>query len=158
MKSASVNEIKKALEVLTPKELRDLCVRLIKYKKENKELIGFLLFDADNLTVYMNEVKKEMDVQFEEINKTNLYFAKKSIRKILRITNKYIKYSGSKQVETELLIHFCKRLRKSGIEINKSQMILNIYLRQTFKIKKTMNSLHEDLRYDYEEDVRILMS
>ena len=157
MKTASLNELKKEIENLSPKELKDLCIHFAKYKKENKELLTYLLFEAHDNEAYINGVKVQIDELYEEINKSNMYYAKKSLRKILRLTNKYIKYTGSKQVEVELLIYYCKKLRKSGIAFQKSTALSNIYLRQVEKIKKALNTLHEDLQFDYEEDVLMLM-
>ena len=157
MKTASLAELKKELENLTPKELRDLCNRLAKYKKENKELLTYLLFEAHDNKAYMGSIKKQADELFDEINKTNIYYAKKSLRKILRIINKYIKYTGSKEVEVELLIYYCKKIRKSGISFQKSTALSNLYMRQVDKIKKALATIHEDLQFDYKEDLETLM-
>src|SRR6187549_1970658 len=105
MRTASVNEIKQELTNASQKELLELCLRVIKYKKENKELISYLLFEAYDLPGYIENIKKEIDEQFILINSSSLYFIKKSLRKILKITNKYIKYTSSKEAETELLIY-----------------------------------------------------
>jgi len=43
-----IAEIKKELQHLDNTQLTELCLRLVRYKKENKELTGYLLFDADN--------------------------------------------------------------------------------------------------------------
>jgi len=107
MKPVSISEIKKDLEKRNFNELVDYCLRIARFKKENKELLSFLLFDADDISEYVKNIKHETDQQFEEINKSNIYFIKKSVRKILRSLNKYIRFSLSKQVEAELLIHFC---------------------------------------------------
>lgn len=56
MKAASAQEIKAALKQLEAKELLDICLRLSRYKKENKELLTFLLFEADNLPAYIKSV------------------------------------------------------------------------------------------------------
>jgi hypothetical protein len=40
METASISEIKKELKTLTPQQLQDICIRLAKYKKENKELLS----------------------------------------------------------------------------------------------------------------------
>ena len=37
MKTALISELKKEIENLNPKELRDLCIHFANYKKENKE-------------------------------------------------------------------------------------------------------------------------
>ncbi len=124
MKAASLKEIKQVLENSTKKELLEVCLRLAKYKKENKELLTFLLFEAGNLQAYIKTVKVEIDNLFSDINQSNLYFAKKSLRKILRTTNKFIKYSTSKQAEVELLTYYCLKTKESGIPIHKAPHLL----------------------------------
>lgn len=149
MKAASSTEIKQELKELPQGKLVDLCLRLARFKKENKELLTFLLFEADDLEAYITGVKLEMDEGFSEINTTSIYFAKKSLRKILRITNKYIRYTGNKQAETELLLHFCSMLKKSGIAFHKSNALKKMYDTQVKKIEAAIVTLHEDLQYDY---------
>ena len=153
MKAASVTELKKELQHLAPKELAELCLRMAKYKKENKELLSYLLFHAGEEAAYTQQVKDEMDTQFAEIHKSHVYFAKKSLRKILRFMNKYIKYSGQKQTEAELLIHFCLKMKHSGIAYRRDQSLVNLYARQVEKIKKALDKLHEDLRSDYSDEL-----
>ncbi|MDP4285140.1 MAG: hypothetical protein Q8891_12000 [Bacteroidota bacterium] len=148
MKSASVNEIKKSLETSNSRELLSYCLRLAKFKKENKELLGFLLFEANNLSGYIENVKQETDNLFEEINTTNIYFIKKSIRKILRNVNKHIRFALSKQVEAELLIHFCNCISEYSIPVNESRQLLNLYENQLKKIEQIITTLHPDLQYD----------
>ncbi|MGG9970872.1 hypothetical protein ACQ33O_03665 [Ferruginibacter sp. SUN002] len=154
MKASSINEIKQELQNLSAKEITELCLRLARFKKENKELLTYLLFEAHDEAGYIEAVKTVIDALFAEVNITNLYFAKKSIRKILRITNKHIKYTASKQVEAYLLIHFCSSLKASGISIEKSLLIQNIYTQQIKKIKTAIATLHEDLQYDMLKELR----
>lgn len=151
MKTASLSELKNELNSLKPPEIMALCMRLAKYKKENKELLTYLLFEAGDELEYIESIKKEIDQGFEGMNRSNLYFAKKNIRKTLRIANKYIKYSGSKQTEVEILIYFCTKLKNSGISIKASIVLSNLYQRQVQRIKKALSALHEDLQYDYNE-------
>src|SRR5436190_20066172 len=108
MKAASVHELKQELSNTPAEQLVDLCVRLAKFKKENKELLTYLLFEAFDENAYIGNIKKEVITQFEEINMSSLYFAKKSLRKILRILNKFIRYTGSTETEVRLLLFFCK--------------------------------------------------
>lgn len=157
MKAASVNELKEELKSLPASTLVDLCVRLVKYKKENKELLNYLLFESHDEPAYREAVKREIDEAFTVINSSNLYFAKKSIRKILRITGKYIKYTGSKQTEVELLLYFCSALKKSGIPFQKSTALNNLYVSQLNKAEKAMEGMHEDLQYDYRRDMDKLL-
>jgi len=156
MKTASLKEIKTELCRLHPARIQELCIQMAKFKKENKELLTYLLFDAYDEKVYIEEVKNMMDEQFIEVKKGNTYLAKKSIRKVLSTVNKQIKFSGSKQTEVELLIHFCKRLRKTGISLPPNSALGNIYLRQIQKIKKSLSTLHEDLQFDYSDEIRLL--
>src|SRR6188768_3029259 len=111
MKAASVNEIKQELKELNPAQLAELCLRLARFKKENKELLTFLLFEAHDLSSYIDSVKQQMDENFAEINTSNIYFAKKTLRKILRIANKYIRYTGSKEAEVEILLYYCTNFK-----------------------------------------------
>ena len=149
MKAASLNELKQELNTRPQKEILELCLRLAKYKKENKELLTFLLFESGDLQSYIQNVKMEIDDQFSSINKTNLYFAKKGVRKILRTVSKFIKYAGSKETEVELLIYYCIKLQESGIVVHKSTALTNILNMQIKRIFKAMELLHEDLQYEY---------
>jgi hypothetical protein len=153
MKAASVNELKDELKSLPPARLVEVCVRLIKYKKENKELLNYLLFESHDEPGYLNAVKQEIDEAFETVNSSNLYFAKKTIRKILRIANKHIKYAGTKQAEADLLIYFCIVLKKSGIPFQKSTALNNLYLSQIKKAEKAISGMHEDQQYDYQKEL-----
>jgi hypothetical protein len=156
MKAASINILKKELSTLPYSEVIKICMQIIKYKKENKELLNYLLFNAHNKQQYIENIKNEIDLQFREINSSHLYFAKKSIRKILKLTNKYIRFSGHKQTEVDLLIYFCKRLKESGIQIRKSTSLNNLFDNQVMKIKKTVATLHEDLQFDYMPEIKAL--
>jgi hypothetical protein len=154
MKASTLNELKKELQTLPPTQVIDLCIQLAKYKKENKELLSYLLFDSYNQEAYVKEVKELIAEQFATINRNSLFLAKKTIRKVLRTTVKYIKYSGSRQVEVELLICFCKTLKNSGVPLYSNTALGNLYERQLLKIRKSLETLHEDLRHDYLEELK----
>ncbi|MES2777273.1 MAG: hypothetical protein V4722_24055 [Bacteroidota bacterium] len=149
MKTATISELKQELQTLGPARLLELCLRLTKYKKENKELLTYLLFEAADEQAYISSIKATIDEGFAELPKTNMYLTKKSLRKTLRITNKFIKYTGSKQTEAELLIYFCKQLKESGIPMHKSNALANLYQQQIKKIHAALSTLHEDLQHDY---------
>ena len=157
MKAASLKEIKTELHTLHPEKVLELCMHLAKYKKENKELLTYLLFEAHDEQSYIKSVKEQIDEDFKGINKSNLYLAKKTLRKALRITNKYIKYSGSKQTEVELLIYYCKKVRKTGVPLHANTALGNIYLRQIQKINKALATLHEDLQFDFSEEIKLFL-
>ena len=156
MKAASISDIKQELTNVSPAKLLELCLRLAKYKKDNKELLNYLLFEANDKQAYIGNVKTEMEEAFASINQSNLYFAKKSLRKILRTTAKHIRYTASKQAEVELLLHFCHSLKHSGIPIKTSAVLNNLYQYQLKKIAGVIATLHEDLQYDYIKELKKL--
>lgn len=158
MKAATINEIKQELSTLSPHKLAEFCLRLAKYKNDNKELLTYLLFEASDETAYIQTVKTEMDNEFGGLPKPNLYLTKKSLRKILRSLTKYIRHMGSKQAEAELLIYFCQKIRETRIPIKDSPVLTNLYRNQLKKIHVTVDALHEDLRYDYQKEIKQLES
>ena len=157
MKAASISEIKNELGNLPPVRLAELCLLLAKYKKDNKELLSYLLFEENDLAGYIENVKTEINAGFSEINSSHLYFAKKSLRKILRITGKHIRYTNSKQAEAELLIYFCQKLKSSDIRFETSTVLMNLYQAQLKKINAAIAGFHEDLQYDYLKEVKKLV-
>src|SRR6186713_12788 len=149
MKAATIQEIKQELTNLPAPKLAELCLRLAKFKKDNKELLTYLLFESSDLPEYITNVKKEIDLGFEELPKPNLYLTKKSLRKVLRITAKEIRYTGSPQAEVELLTYFLQKIKESGIPIDKSPVLVNLYQNQLKKVRGIIATMHEDLQYDY---------
>jgi len=156
MKPASLSYLKKELNTLPYNEVLNICMQIVKYKKENKELLSYLLFEAGDEQQYIKNIKEEIDEYFAEINSSHIYYAKKSIRKILRFTNRYIRYSGRKQTEADLLIYFCLKLKSSGIKIKTSTALNNLYESQLQKIKNAVSKMHEDLQFDYAQEIKQL--
>ncbi len=153
MKAVTVKEIKEELTNYTPKELRELCLRLARFKKENKELLTYLLFESSDEALYLESVKKDVDEQFEQINRKSHYLIKKSFRKILRNIRKFARYSQKKETEVELLVYFCTKLKKFNPSIRSNTGLLNLYLRQIEVIRKKIILLHEDLQFDYDREL-----
>jgi len=153
MKAHTVREIKDELAALKPSQLLALSLKLAKFKKENKELLSYLLFEASDEENYIRQVKEEMTSLFTEMNSSNLYLTKKSLRKILRIANRFIRYSGIPETEIEIRIFYCELFRKSRKDIFSGKVLKNIYDNQLIKIKNAMEKLHEDLRFDYKQRV-----
>lgn len=153
MKSATLTEIKKELTLLPSNKLIELCLRISKYKKENKELLSYLLFEAQDEEAYKNAVKEIVDEMFVGIPSYNTYHTMKALRKILRLVNRYTKYSGVKQSEAELLIYYLMKLKASGIRVHSSASLAKMVDTQRAKIQKAIATLHEDLQYDYQQEV-----
>lgn len=153
MKTATVTQLKKELLSKSPKELVELTLRLSKFKKENKELLTYLLYEAEDETAFIQGVKLEMDVAFAEINTHSFFFIKKSVRKILRITKKYIRYSQKKTTQAELLIYFCQKLRDFSPSITQNTVLTNLFDKQLELVEKTVEKLDEDFQMDYRSDI-----
>lgn len=149
-KQISITTIKNELVQVKPDQLVAICLRLAKFKVENKELLGYLLFQSSDEEQYIVEVKNEIDNQFKNLNKTRLHLAKKTVRKVLKTTKKHIKFSGKKTTELDLLIYFCIKLKTSGLPMRKGTVLGNIYTNQYERVKALQSMLHEDLQMDYE--------
>jgi hypothetical protein len=156
MKAASLNEIKKELIDLDSKTVQDLCMRLAKYKKENKELLTYLLFEAHDESGYVQSIKSEIDVLFTTLPSGNVYYIKKGLRKILRIVNKQIKYSGNKQSELEVRLYFCMKIKEAGVPLRSSTVLYNLNEQQLKKIDALLLKLPEDLQFDYQREIASL--
>jgi len=156
MKSATIANIRKELKHKSNEELAELCLRLSRFKKENKELLTYLLFEADYEAGYIETIKAEIDEQFDQINTSSFFYIKKSVRKILRNTKKYIRYSLNKETEVELLLYFCQKLKVMTPPISRNTTLNNLYERNILAIKKKVKNLHEDLQYDYNLEIKEL--
>ena len=156
MESVALNTIKKELNFLPPEQLAELCLRLSRYKRENKELLSYLLFEAHDEAAFIEKVKADVDEQFETMPKGNLYIVKKSLRKILKSINKFIKFSGIKQTDVELLIYFSIKLKAAGYTNTSNTLLTNLYDQQLIKINKAIEKLHEDLQFDYQKELERL--
>ena len=94
-----------------------------------------------------------MDELFHSLPSGNVYYVKKSLRKILRIVNKQIKYSGIKQTELELRLYFCSKIKEANVPLRSSTVLYNLNEGQLKKIKTVLTHLPEDLQYDYHRDI-----
>jgi len=148
MNASSLHEIKKELSHLEKDELLNLALRLARYKKENKELLSYLLFEAHNENGFIQSIKNELDAQMEEITKSNMYLTKKALRKVIRFMDRFIKYSGLKESEAEIRIYFCKKMQERGLHQSRLRVIENMFEGQIKKIKSTISKLDEDLQFD----------
>jgi len=149
MKAASLSDIRKELAEKDVSELQALCLRLARYKVENKELLTYLLYEADNEAGYVSALKRELDALFEELPRGNVYFIKKGLRRILRVMNKHLKYSGVSQTEIEVRIHCCASIVDKQVPLPSSTVLSNMYIQQLKKIESAMARLPEDLAFDY---------
>lgn len=111
MKSASLASIKQELKHRDFDEVLAICLRLGRFKKENKELLTYLLFEASDEAGYIQLLKEDIDDMMAEINMSHLYYVKKGLQKVVRSLNKSLRYSGNKQTIVEVRLYFCEQIR-----------------------------------------------
>lgn len=156
MKAATLADIKRELKQRDPEEVLAICLRLGRFKKENKELLTYLLFEAGDEQSYIKLLKEDIDDMMDEINSTHLYYVKKGLQKIVRSLNKSLRYSGEKQTEVEVRLYFCQAMKAAGIKIAHHSTINNLYHREIKRIEKALSGLHEDLQADYQHELNQL--
>ena len=152
-----LQEIKKELQHLDAKQAGLLLLRMARYKKENKELLAYLLFDADDELAFAENFKQEIGLMMSQAPSRS-YEAAKLLRKVLKTTNKYIKFTGSKQVEAELLLTFCRNYLDYVDRRTSFKPLRMILIKQLEKTKKAIDKLHEDLQFDYTAEFDALMT
>lgn len=150
MKAASIKELKTALKDCSHAQLLEITLKLARFKKENKELLTYLLFDAGDEERYIRQTQEEMSAQFDQITSRSFFHIKKSIRKILRTTKTAIRYSKKKETEVELLLYFVKEIQAFQPSIKRSNVMMSLRQRQIDRVEKLVATLHEDLQYDYQ--------
>lgn len=152
MKAASIAELKKGLVRLDQGELLEACLRLARFKKDNKELLTYLLFLSDNEQAYANLLCEEIDEQFSLTPNAH----KKTLRKVIRNMDRCLRFSGMKETEIQVRIHFCRALKASDTPFGRSKVMLNMYTGQLKKIRKAIETFHPDLQHDLRYEIRDL--
>lgn len=156
MKAATAKQIKDAITKQSPAFLAETISRLSRFKKENKELLSYLLFYENEEDEYVKDVKEELLELFENINSSSVYFAKKSLRKIVRVSSKYIRYTGVDESAIEINIYLATLFTTLPNSFKKNKQVANMYAGILKKINLLLSALHADLQYDYTEQVSIL--
>lgn len=157
MKAVTIKQLKDELSHKSASDLKDLCLHLARFKKENKELLTYLLFESHDEESFIATIKEEVDIQFSEINTKSFFYIRKSVRKILTSIKKHIRYSKKKETEAELLLYFCKKLKAFKPSINRSTRLQSVFDTQVRMIKKAIEKLHEDLQYDFQLELNELL-
>jgi hypothetical protein len=150
MNSPKLAELKKELNFHENPELKELCLRLAKYKTENKELLNYLLFYQDRKDDYVNEVKMLLEAEFDDLH-PSIYYVTKQLRKLTRIMNKHIKYIGEKDKEAELALNFSELFSNHPIANTSHKALIGLLFRQLKRISKLIPKLEDDLQFDYQQ-------
>jgi hypothetical protein len=151
-----LQDIKKEVQHLPHEQLVQLCLRLVRYKKENKEMLAYLLFDANDEHAFVEKVKAEVGFTLSQLP-AHSYLASKSVRKILRLIGKYTKFMASKPAEIDLLLNFCFNYLQYINRNTVYKPLRLILIRQVQKINTNITKLHEDLQFDYSQEYTRLL-
>jgi peptide subunit release factor 1 (eRF1) len=157
LKAVTIKQLKDELAHKSAADLKELCLQLARFKKENKELLTYLMFESHDEETYIQTLKEEVDAQFEEINTKSFFYIRKGSRKILTSIKKHIRYSKKKETEAELLLYFCKKLKAFKPSIKRSTRLQSIFDTQVRMIKRVIEKLHEDLQYDFQLELDELL-
>jgi len=151
-----LQDIKKELQHLSGLQIADLCLRLARHKKENKELLAYLLFESNNQADFVEKIKAEVGFMFSQLP-VRSYEAAKYLRKILRLISKYIKYMASKEAEIELLLNFCAGYIQYADRKTSYKPLRLVLIRQIEKVRTAIGKLHEDLQMDFANEYGIML-
>jgi len=157
MKPATLVQIRKELETISPQRLMALTLRLIKLKSENKEFVSYLLFDEDQLSEYLADLKFEISEVLDCASFSQSLIAKKALRKCQKSITKHARYMGSKDAEAELYMFMIRKIHEKGINKYTHRTIQIIYLRCIERVKKLLPNIHDDLRGDFEIEIQNLL-
>jgi hypothetical protein len=78
MISYPLSVLKKEMGNITSDDLTEICLRMAKFKKENKELLCYLLFDSNYEPEYIERVKNEIDILFNQYKPVIFYQKERS--------------------------------------------------------------------------------
>ena len=151
----SLASLKKELSGLERSELISICARLARHKKENKELLAYLLLDADDPMLYAEKIKPSLDEPFDAPFYSTWAFAKR-LRKALRLISKYQRFTSNARGEAELLIYFLQPFQNDWRGQLRHTAIQKIVLRCIDKIEKLIHKIDEDYRADFEDPLQAL--
>lgn len=149
LETPKLSEIKKALPHYTQQELIEFVLRLARLKVENKELLCYLLFEAEDEVKFVQKIKVKISAEFKSINTSSYYLVRKSVRKQLKEVKKYIRFSKKQSTEIELLLYFLSEMLQLKPSILKDKRLMNIYQRSLKTVDQKISGVHEDLQYDY---------
>lgn len=145
----SLVNLKKSLKQLPPEELMELVLRLTKYKKENKELLTFLVSYESDAQALCVDFKEELSEAFADMN-AHGYYAAKTMRKQLKLVTQFRRFTKSNEYTIDLQAHYLRTVIQYLSPTQRNRSVQSILYRVLLRIEKDISKLHEDLRYDYE--------
>jgi hypothetical protein len=157
MNNPKLAELKKELQYREVIDLKELCLKLAKYKTENKELLNYLLFYSDRKDDYVFEVKTLLASDFTNLY-PSIYYVTKQLRKLIRVMNKHIKYIGEKDKEVEITLSFCELFMESDLVYSNHKALIGLLFRQLKRVNKLLPKLQDDLQFDFQQAFDLLIT
>jgi hypothetical protein len=151
-----LSDLKKELSELSKPDLIKLCLRVAKLKRENKELLAYLIFDSDDPLFYAQKLKPEIKEVFEQPFQHGYHFTK-SLRKTTRLITKYYRFTSNKQGETELLLYLVDQFHLSWRYEYRYQALGKVIFRCLEKAQANLKKIDEDFRADFEHPIAELL-
>ncbi|MFM7709422.1 MAG: hypothetical protein ACKO5C_00765 [Ferruginibacter sp.] len=145
-----VQELRKRTADLQTSELIQLLSRLMRFKRENKELVAYELFVRDQPEVWFSEIRESFNSELETMNTSHPYFMKKTMRKLIRRAKTYARYAGDPAIESELFCGLLEVFNEHHLHVHPSDIVRKIYYDTFTRLEKNISKLHEDLQYDFE--------
>ncbi|TVR38558.1 MAG: hypothetical protein EA392_08775 [Cryomorphaceae bacterium] len=156
MNSSSLPQLRKIWKDLSAEELHQLLDRLGRFSRDNKELLHYLLVFGNNEDAYISAICHQLDEGFEGLNRQNITWTRKGLRRLVRMLNRYVRYSGKTDTEIVLRTEFCNRMLVHGIPLEKSAVVGNMFNRELDRISRALSKLHPDQQLDYDGWVQTL--
>lgn len=156
MKAKSLKEIREELVYAEKQELVDLCLQLVRFKVENKELLTYQLFYKNRKEHYISEIEDYIDKEFKALNPASYFYLKKGVQKIHRHLKKHIRIAKDDTMEVELLLYFLEKFKNYTPVLHKQKILNNLYVREHTLVTKRIEKLHADLQYDYKGKLEYL--
>lgn len=156
MINPKITEIKKAINFLDEKELKTLLLDIIGFATDNKRFAYFKLNEQQDEGFFLAETKELLLQEFGKCHHTNYWTAKKLLQKLRGTLNKLIKFTKHKDQQLELIIYFCQQTEEFGYLRYRHPVIQNLFAVQLRRAESLVSKLHEDLQYDYEQQLEEL--
>ncbi|TAF47108.1 MAG: hypothetical protein EAZ51_07060 [Sphingobacteriales bacterium] len=157
MENIKLQAQKKEIAKLDKQTLANICIRLAKYKSENKELLNYLLFYSYDNQPYIDTLKLDITKAFG-FTTQNEYTISRLLKNLLTHLNKHLKFIADKNLEAEILLAFCNAFIEK-IDMRGSYIpLVQVLYRQLVKICKVVEKLDEDLQFDYQIQIDIIFN
>lgn len=104
---------------------------------------------ADDEIGYAEERCDEIDEQLSTPGKIH----KNTLRNVVRWMDKSLRFSGDKETELRVRIHFCRRLKDNRITFGGCRVSENMVATQLKKIDAAIEKVHPDFQFDYNQQL-----